>query len=84
MKTSHSDLHTEQESNAVVLEKLKAQFLTEDEVAGFLGMKLGAIRAIRYDGEDHPPWIKFGRRVAYPMKDFQTWLAKRPRNYPVT
>ena len=58
-------------------DKLKDEYLTEEQVSEFLGVSVRSMRTYRSEGKDHPPYIKVGRLVKYPTKEFFAWVHKR-------
>lgn len=59
------------------VEEIKKEYLTEQEVAEFMGKSIDSLRNDRYKGVPHPPYVKLGRTVVYPRKELQEWLAAR-------
>lgn len=61
------------------VEKIKAEYLTEEEVMGLLGYTRKTIQTLRYKGsQDIPPFRKMGKNYIYPLKEFREWSARRP------
>jgi predicted site-specific integrase-resolvase len=58
-------------------DKIKAEYLTEEEMAEILELSVRTMRTYRTAGKDHPPFVKVGRAVKYPAKEFYIWLEKK-------
>lgn len=58
------------------LEKIKDEYYDEPEVAAALGLKIKGLRDRRLEGKNHPPFIKIGRQILYPKRDFDLWMKK--------
>ncbi len=54
-------------------EKLDDYYCDED-VAGFLHWKKSTLVKNRCLGKNHPPFIRVGRTVLYPVKAFKEWM----------
>jgi hypothetical protein len=57
---------------------LFAGYLSEEEVAKQEGVGVEALRWRRRQGRS-APWIKSGRRVLYPIKEYREYLAAQLR-----
>lgn len=58
------------------LAKLMDEYLSEEEVCDFLGVKRNTMQARRSRGERHPPFVRFGTVVKYPRKEFHAWVER--------
>lgn len=56
----------------------KDDFLTEEQVAEFLRWKKSTLTKNRSLGVQHPPYIKIGRTVLYPISNFKEWIKSQP------
>lgn len=60
----------------------QSQYMTEDEVAAALEIRVSTLRKQRYSNPDHPPYLKVGASVRYLRKEFWAWVEThvvRPR-----
>ncbi|ABM62066.1 helix-turn-helix transcriptional regulator [Halorhodospira halophila] len=51
--------------------------LTTNDLAQYLGLAPGAIRARLCRGQDLPPYIKLGRHYRWRLDDVDAWLESR-------
>jgi predicted DNA-binding transcriptional regulator AlpA len=49
-------------------------YLSENEVAEILRLKVSTLKKNRSLGVDHPPFLRIGKRVYYPLKEFKEWM----------
>lgn len=59
------------------VDELKSQYLSEEEMAQVLRVTLACLKKRRYSGKDHPPFIKMGDAVIYPVEPFRRWAKDR-------
>lgn len=57
---------------------LQDDYYTDEEVAGFMGISKTSLNQRRCAGRNHPPYIKIGRKILYPKKEFANWLKSHP------
>lgn len=74
------------DANTQTLKELKERLglLEETEVAALLAMTIPSLRNQRARNQG-PPFTRLGRRVFYPIRDLQAFLAKstvRPKSAP--
>jgi predicted DNA-binding transcriptional regulator AlpA len=55
------------------IEKLEEEYLTEEEVAKFLGISIGRLRNVKGEGKGPLP-TKVGRRILYSLTEVRRWL----------
>jgi len=63
-----------------VMERKTRQFLTDNEVASLLNVRVGTVRKWRLFGKG-PPWRKFGGlpgAVRYRIDDLEEWIRSQP------
>ena len=54
--------------------------LSVQEAARFLGLSVSTLNKMRLNGSG-PPYLKFGRRVLYDLRDLEAWVAERKRSH---
>lgn len=59
---------------------LPSRKLNVQEAARFLGLSESILNKLRGSGGG-PPYMKFGRRVLYDLRDLEQWAAQRKRNH---
>ena len=52
----------------------KDDYFTEKELAVILRMSPNTLQKNRSLGKGHPPFIKVGKMVLYPRKEFDAWI----------
>ena len=61
------------------IERIKEEYLSEQEVMEFLGYSLKTVQNFRSIGSPKiPPAKKVGALWVYPVKDFKAWLERLP------
>lgn len=58
----------------MTIQELLSEYFTEDEVAQALGITRERLQVRRSLGENHPPYVKIGRKILYPKTDFVRWF----------
>lgn len=53
----------------------KDDYFTEKELAEVLRLSPLTLQKNRCLGKGHPPFIKIGRLVLYPKKEFNSWMS---------
>lgn len=57
---------------------LNDDYYTESEVLEFLGIAKATLKHRRSMGRNHPPFVRLGKKVVFPKKEFHAWLKSRP------
>lgn len=56
---------------------MNRKYLTAKEVAKMLRTSPGHLANERMMGRDHPPYLKFRRKILYCLDDLEKWLEER-------
>lgn len=59
------------------VEKIKSAYLTEEEVCEILGIGKRGLQTRRTRGQDHPPYVRLGKKILFPKKELEAWLNKK-------
>jgi excisionase family DNA binding protein len=59
---------------------LSGRKLSVQEAARFLGLSVSTLNKLRLSGNG-PPYMKFGRRVLYDLRDLEEWACEHRRSH---
>lgn len=75
---------TQKQSDAASQNEMLEYYFTEEQVSAFLNMSVKGLRDCIYNGRNHPPFRKFGRKTLFPKKEFWAWTNRQPLHQEIS
>ena len=60
--------------------KVELQLLSQQEAAKILGTTVGSLNAMRAQGRNPIPFVRWGNRIRYRREDIKKWIDENTKN----